>query len=233
MKSIDLSLSSLSISARTSGVNGLTARSGPPAFCCMICGPFSSRTLSGGVDGVRQHDRVDVCRRSPTRCPAECHRTRRSRARVGRLCGSRAEVPLAEDRRRVARALEQLAHRVGAARERVRAAGDDDQRQPVADRILPGHQRRARRRAGGLDEILREAQALAGELVDTRRRRAAQLAAAVGTQIAVADVSARMKTTLGLFCCAFAGRAANVAAAIIAQPRVCTIVFCFMVSSPL
>ena len=53
MKAMDRSVKSLSISARTSGVNGFTRCSGPPAFCCMIHGPFSTRTLSGAVEGVR------------------------------------------------------------------------------------------------------------------------------------------------------------------------------------
>ena len=63
---------------------------------------------------------------------------------------------------------------------------------------MPGHQRRARRCAAGLDQILREAQTLAGELVDARRRRAAQLAAAVGPEVAVADVVGEDEHDVGL-----------------------------------
>jgi hypothetical protein len=42
MKSIDSSVSPLSISARTAWVNGLTSCSGPPSVPSTICGPFSS-----------------------------------------------------------------------------------------------------------------------------------------------------------------------------------------------
>jgi hypothetical protein len=55
-------------------------------------------------------------------------------------------------------------------------------------RLLPGHERGARWSAGGLNEKLREAQPLASHLVEPRRRRAAQRASTVTTQIAVADV---------------------------------------------
>ena len=108
------------------------------------------------------------------------------------------EVPFAEDGRRVARVLEQLPHRVGLARKRIgRAARYGGKRQPIADRVLPRHQRRARRCAGGFDQILRETQALTGEAVDIWRRCAAQFAPAVGSEIAVADVVGEDKNDVG------------------------------------
>ena len=67
---------------------------------------------------------------------------------------SDAQVPFAIDGRRIAGVLEQLPHRERLARERVRGTGQDDQRQAVADGVLPGHQRRPRRCAGGLDQKL-------------------------------------------------------------------------------
>jgi len=52
---------------------------------------------------------------------------------------------------------------------------DRDQRQPRANGIAPRHQRGARWRAGWLDQVLRQPQALGGEPIYPRRRRPAQL----------------------------------------------------------
>ena len=53
MKSIDLATSSVSISARTSGVKGFTVRSGPPAVALTICGPFANSSAGGaGIEWV-------------------------------------------------------------------------------------------------------------------------------------------------------------------------------------
>jgi len=49
MKSMDLATSSLSISARTSRVYGLTVRNGPPATASTICGPFASSSSGGAL----------------------------------------------------------------------------------------------------------------------------------------------------------------------------------------
>ena len=101
---------------------------------------------------------------------------------------ARAEMPLAGDAGGVALALEQLAQRHFAGLEGIRRAPDDDGAETQPLRIAPGHQRRARRRASRLHQVLRQPQALAGELVDARRRHAADLARAVGADVAVADV---------------------------------------------
>ena len=74
---------------------------------------------------------------------------------------ARAEVPLAGDAGGVALALEQLAERHFAGLKRVRRAADDDGAETQPLRIAPGHQRRARRRAGRLHQVLRQPQALA------------------------------------------------------------------------
>ena len=56
-----------SISARTSGVNGLTVRSGPPATASKICGPFARSASTRRVYRVREHDRGDIGCRIPRR----------------------------------------------------------------------------------------------------------------------------------------------------------------------
>ena len=149
--------------------------------------PLRQQLVGRRVHRVRQRDRVDVGRRVPGdvgRNAIELIEAVRRRQALR----FDAEVPLAEDGRGIAGVLEQLTHRDRAFGQRALAAGHDDQRQAVADRVLPRHQRRARRCAAGLDQILRQAQTLTRQLVDARRRCAAQLAAAVGTEVAVADV---------------------------------------------
>ena len=47
MNAMERSVSSLSTSARTSSVKGLTLCSGPFPFCSYIHGPFSIRSFSG------------------------------------------------------------------------------------------------------------------------------------------------------------------------------------------
>ena len=144
------------------------------------------QVLLGDVaEAVRQHDLRHVRRGVPRGVRRDAIEL------IETVCTRQAlrlytEVPLAEDGRRVARVLEQLPHRVGVARKRIGRAWYGGKRQPIADRILPGHQRRARRCAGGFDQILRETQTLTGEPVDIWRRCAAQLAPAVGSEIAVA-----------------------------------------------
>ena len=49
MKSIDFATSSLSISALTSGVYGLTLCSSPPAVASTMCGPRASNTSRGAA----------------------------------------------------------------------------------------------------------------------------------------------------------------------------------------
>jgi len=57
-----------------------------------------------------------------------------------------------------------------------------------APRVAPGQDRRAAGRALRLHVHVGEAQALGGQLVDARRRRAARRPAAVHTELAVAEV---------------------------------------------
>jgi hypothetical protein len=90
-------------------------------------------------------------------------------------------MPFAENRGGVASAAEYLGDGHFLYRERERRAVDRNQRQAGADRIAPGHQGRARRRASLLDQKLRQPQPFGGQLIETRRRRTAQFAAAVGT----------------------------------------------------
>ena len=81
-----------------------------------------------------------------------------------------AEMPLADDGRLVAGLLEALRHEpLGGVEAVTRGAGDDDRLQAVAERIAPGHQRRARGRAHGLHVELRELRAARGERVEVRR----------------------------------------------------------------
>ena len=49
-----------------------------------------------------------------------------------------------------------------------------------------------------LDQELRQPQAFGGELIDARRRRPAQLAAAIGADVAVADVVGENEEDVGL-----------------------------------
>ena len=148
-------------------------------------------------DRVRQLDRADVGRRVPgdvRRNAVELVEAvrRRQALRIN------AEVPLSEDCRGVTGILEQLTHRVRLGGERVARAREDDQRQAVADRILPGHQRGPRRRAGRLDQVLRQPQPLAGQLVEARRRRAPQLSTAIGAEVAVPHVVGENEDDVGL-----------------------------------
>ncbi len=103
---------------------------------------------------------------------------------------ARAEVPLAGHTGGVARALEQFAESHFARLERVRRAPDDDCREPQPLRIAPGDQCRARGRAGWLDQVLRQAQTLAGNRIDAWRRHSADFARAISTDVTVADVVA-------------------------------------------
>ena len=50
----------------------------------------------------------------------------------------------------------------------------------------------------GLDQKLRQPQPFFGELIDARRRRAAQFAAAVGSEVAVADIVGEDEDDVGL-----------------------------------
>ena len=75
---------------------------------------------------------------------------------------------------------------------------DRNQRQSGADGIAPGHQCGARRRAGRLDQELRQPQTFGGELIDARRRRPAQFSAAIGADVAVADVVGENEEDVGL-----------------------------------
>src|SRR5262249_55018438 len=101
---------------------------------------------------------------------------------------SAAEVPLPKDCRSVAGVLEELAHGEGLPGKRVGRAFDGDQRQTVADGVLPCHQCSTRWRAGRLDQKLGQPQSLLGQLVQTRRGRAAQLSTAVRAEVAVTDI---------------------------------------------
>ena len=123
-----------------------------------------------GVPGVRRRDAVEFVE-----------------ALVLRLAiGLGAEMPFAEDRGGVAGVVQHLGHGDFVRRQRDRRARDRNQRQPGADGIAPCHQCGARRRAGRLDQELRQPQAFGGELIDAWRRRPAQLAAAVDADVAVA-----------------------------------------------
>jgi hypothetical protein len=69
---------------------------------------------------------------------------------------------------------------------------------PGADRIAPGHQCRARRRASRLDQELRQPQPFGHQLIETRRRRTAQFTAAVGADVSIAGVIGEDEKDVGL-----------------------------------
>src|SRR6516225_5367036 len=92
---------------------------------------------------------------------------------------SASQMPLSKDCRGIAGALEQLAHREGACRKRIGTALNGNEREAAADRVLSGHQRGARWRAGRLNQELSEPHSLAGQLVETRRWCATQLSATI------------------------------------------------------
>jgi hypothetical protein len=149
------------------------------------------------VDRVREFDRVDVGGRIPGdvgRDAVELVKAMRGRQAL-RLA---AEMLLAINRRGVAEPVEHIAHRVGMRREGGVGARNEDQRQAVANGILRRHKRRARGCARGLDQILREPKALARQLIDAWRWGAAQFAAAVGAEVAVADVIGKDEHDVGL-----------------------------------
>ena len=62
---------------------------------------------------------------------------------------------------------------------------------------MPGHKRRAGRCAARFDEILRQAQTLAGHLVNARCRRAAHFTPAIGPEVTVADVVGKNEYDVG------------------------------------
>ena len=131
------------------------------------------------LNRVRERDRVHICSRVPGHIGRDAIELVEA-VRGRQALRIRSEVPLAKDRRGITKPVEHVPHRVGVGRERGVAAGDDDQRQAVADRVLPGHQRRARGRAGRLDQELGQPQPFAGEFIDAGCRRAPQLSAAIG-----------------------------------------------------
>jgi hypothetical protein len=69
---------------------------------------------------------------------------------------------------------------------------------PLRIEYCLGHQRRARWCAAGFDQIPVRRSDPAGELVDIWRRRATQLAPAVGSEVAVADVVGEDEHDVGL-----------------------------------
>ena len=99
-----------------------------------------------------------------------------------------AEMPLAPHARGVALRRQQLRDGDLPLRQPVRGAADRDFVGPGPDREAARHQRRARRRALRLDVEVEQPHAFAGELVDARRGRAAQDAAAIDAQLAIAEV---------------------------------------------
>ena len=114
-------------------------------------------------------------------------------ALVGGLAASfraiAAEVPLAEERGRVAGRLQRLGDGDLPQRDaaRLRGAG--------SNRVASGHQRRARHRAGELDVEVVEADAFSGELVEARRDVAAH--AAIGADLAPAEVVGKDQDDVG------------------------------------
>jgi hypothetical protein len=97
-------------------------------------------------------------------------------------------MPLSIERGRVACLREQLRKRDFPVHKPLRLAVDRDAVGAIAYRMASDHQRRARWRARGLDIEIGEACALASERIETRGWRAARSAAAVGPQLAVAEI---------------------------------------------
>src|SRR5262245_39904430 len=104
MKWIALSTSSWSMVARTSGVEGLTCRNGPSAVASTMCGP-RAKHAGRRWDGVRQRNGVDVRGRIPGNVRRDAVELVEPVRRRQALQGA-AQVPLAEDGRGVASALE-------------------------------------------------------------------------------------------------------------------------------
>jgi hypothetical protein len=97
-------------------------------------------------------------------------------------------MPLAKDRGGVADVAQNLGDGDFRCRERDVGPLDRNQRQSGTDGIASSHQRGARRCAGRLDQKLRQPQTFRGEPVNARRRRSAQLPAAVDAEVAVAGI---------------------------------------------
>ena len=110
-----------------------------------------------------------------------------------------AKMPLADDRRLVAGFLEALRHEpLGGVQAVGGDGGNDGGLQAVAERITPGHQGRARRRAHRLHVELRELRALRGELVEVRRL---DVRASVEADILPAEVVGDDVDDVGFLCC--------------------------------
>ena len=109
-----------------------------------------------------------------------------------------AQVPLAEAGGGVAGALQQLPQRDLPGDEPLRQAGRHRLHRPGADRMAPGHQRRARRHAVALDVEVEAGQAFSRQGVDPRRRRAAQDTAAVATEFAPPQIVGQDQDDVGL-----------------------------------
>ena len=198
MNSIDLAVNSLSISARTSRVKGLTVSQRAAQLGLDHLRPLRQQFVGRRIHRMGELDRVDVGRRIPGdvgRNAVELLEAVRSRQAL-RLT---AEMPLSEYRRGVAEPWN-ISPMVKPAPRACFGAWNEDQRKAVADGILPGHQRRARGCAGRLDEELRQPQSFLGEFVDARRRRAAKFPAAVRPEVTVTDVVGEDEDDVRCFC---------------------------------
>ena len=167
-------------------------RLGFPASFPRVDGLWSERNLHvAGVGGRGDGARGEVGLHRPedlisgARAPHRLIEPEVDGAAVLRVA---AQVPLAPHAGRVARLRQRLRDRHLPARQSVGAARDRYRRGARPQRVPAGQQRRAARRALGLDIEVQQAQALSGEPVDPGRRRAAQHTTAVAAHLAPAQV---------------------------------------------
>src|SRR5262245_42544510 len=109
-------------------------------------------------------------------------------------------MPFAEMRRRVTGRRKRFGDGYFPLRQPVGRARQRHRMRPRTNRKAPGHERRTTRRTLRFDVEIREPRAFARELVDARRRRAAQLAAAVTADLAVAEIVHQDKNDVRLLC---------------------------------
>ena len=111
-----------------------------------------------------------------------------------------AQVPFAVHRRGVARLREQLGHRDFPRMDALGQARRDRLQGARAYRVAAGHERRARGHAVALHVEVQKPRALRRQRIDTWRGRAAQLASAIATEFAPAQVVGQHQNDMRRFC---------------------------------
>ena len=172
-------LYSTSMSRRRSIVSGSSSSCRTPASRVPSC-MYDRRSRSGPVPGVVVP-------------PALVVRARRAVPLVESVVGRpppvlRPEMPLPQTRGGVSRVREHVGNRPFPCDQPLAAAVSRDGVRPGPDRVAPRHQRRARRRALRLGDVVPQLEALAREVVGPFRLRTADDPAAVAPELAHAEV---------------------------------------------